>query len=204
MRIEQPFNPLEKRHLAESVAEALLTSPIYPLPPAEQFIGAGIYALYYRGDFPAYRRIAELSRDEKTKVPIYVGEAIPEGGRKGGMDPDAAAGPALFRRIAQHAATIRAITNLRLEDFFCQYLVVEDIWIPLGENMLIERFTPLWNCVVDGFGNHDPGKGRYNQQRSAWDTLHPGRTWAEKCQPYAKPETEISAAIEAFLNEKFP
>ncbi len=32
------------------------------------------------------------------------------------------------------------------------------------------------NKIIDGFGNHDPGKGRYNQLRSRWDKLHPGRS----------------------------
>ena len=45
-----PFNPLDKRHLGESVASAMLKSPIHPLPP-EKFKGAGIYAIYYTGDF---------------------------------------------------------------------------------------------------------------------------------------------------------
>lgn len=35
----EPFNPLDKRHLGASVANALLESDIYPLPP-EPFIGA--------------------------------------------------------------------------------------------------------------------------------------------------------------------
>ena len=48
--------------------------------------------------------------------------------------------------------------------------------------MLISRFEPLWNKLVDGFGNHDPGKGRYQQKKSAWDLLHPGRPWAERLQ----------------------
>ena len=39
----EPFNPLDKRHLGASVANALLESDIYPLPP-EPFIGAGVYA----------------------------------------------------------------------------------------------------------------------------------------------------------------
>jgi hypothetical protein len=201
VRIEQPYNPLDKKNLGVSVAEALLLGAIHPLPPAEQFIGAGIYAIYYKGDFPAYGRLAKLSKDETTKVPIYVGEAIHEGGRKGGMDAQGAAGPAMHRRLSQHAATIQAAKNLKIEDFYCQYLVVEDIWIPLGENMLIERFTPLWNRVVDGFGNHDPGKGRYNQQRSAWDVIHPGRAWAGKCAANARTAKEILAAVEKFLEK---
>ena len=46
--------------------------------------------------------------------------------------------------------------------------------------MLIRHFQPVWNQVIDGFGNHDPGKGRNQQRRSVWDTLHPGREWAGK------------------------
>ena len=41
-----PYNPLDKRHLGEQVAEALLAEPIHNLPP-DKFIGAGVYALYY-------------------------------------------------------------------------------------------------------------------------------------------------------------
>jgi hypothetical protein len=48
------------------------------------------------------------------------------------------------------------------------------------EAELIRRYKPLWNTVVDGFGNHDPGSGRYDQARSEWDVLHPGRPWAER------------------------
>jgi len=34
--------------------------------------------------------------------------------------------------------------------------------------------------ALDGFGNHDPGKGRYEQAKSDWDIIHPGRVWAER------------------------
>jgi hypothetical protein len=63
---------------------------------------------------------------------------------------------------------------------------------------LIEKNKPLWNVVVDGFGNHDPGSGRYNQQISAWDTIHPGRSWAKKLQK-GKTEEEITKQILEFL-----
>ena len=39
-----PYNPLDKRHLGEQVAEALLAQDVQPLPPS-RFIGAGVYAL---------------------------------------------------------------------------------------------------------------------------------------------------------------
>ena len=35
-----PYNPLDKRHLGEQVAEALLEQDVQPLPPS-RFIGAG-------------------------------------------------------------------------------------------------------------------------------------------------------------------
>jgi hypothetical protein len=68
----------------------------------------------------------------------------------------------------------------------------------LGESLLIEKTKPLWNVVVDGFGNHDPGSGRHNQQVSSWDTIHPGRQWVKKLQP-GKPKEEIAKLITGFL-----
>ena len=104
----------------------------------------------------------------------------------------------MYNRLAEHAESIQCTKNLDIEDFACRYLVVDDIWIPLGESLLIEMFSPIWNRLIDGFGNHDPGKGRYQQQRSPWDVLHPGRTWAEKLQPHSKSEGELIKAAEPF------
>lgn len=64
-----PFNPLDKRHLGASVANALLESEVYPLPP-KPFIGAGVYALYYLGDFPAYEVLAEVNRNGQYAAPF--------------------------------------------------------------------------------------------------------------------------------------
>ena len=79
----EPFNPLDKRPLGASVANALLESDIYRLPP-KPFIGVGVYALYYVGDFPAYEVLAEVNRNNQFACPIYVGKAVPDGARKGG------------------------------------------------------------------------------------------------------------------------
>ena len=70
--------------------------------------------------------------------------------------------------------------NLDVSHIFVRHLVVDDIWIPLGENMLIETFKPLWNRAIDGFGNKDPGMRRSTQYKSPWDVLHPGRSFADK------------------------
>ena len=82
--ILDPFNPLDKRNLAESVACAMLQRPISKLPP-NPFIGAGIYAIYYTGNFPMYEKIAIKNRNGSFAQPIYVGKAVPAGARKGGF-----------------------------------------------------------------------------------------------------------------------
>ena len=199
MEIQEPFNPLNKKNLGLSVADALLQKQIVALPP-ERFVGAGIYAIYYAGDFPGYSALVELNRDGKWQQPIYVGKAVPEGARRGGLGLDVPAGNVLYKRLNEHAKSISEATNLDIKDFACRYLIVDDIWIPLGESLLIEMFSPLWNAVVDGFGNHDPGSGRYNQQRSPWDVLHPGRAWAVKCQQ-GRPLNEILAKISNHLSD---
>lgn len=196
---DEPFNPLDKTNLGESVAKALLERPVVSLPPTTAFSGAGIYAIYYAGDFAAYEPIQRRNLHEKWAAPIYVGKAVPPGARKGGYGLGDDPGDVLYKRLKEHAETIHGATNLDLPDFRCRYLIVDDIWIPLGESLLIEMFSPLWNKVLDGFGNHDPGKGRYNQQRSRWDAMHPGRIWAERLQPNSKTNSEIEGMIQQFL-----
>jgi hypothetical protein len=113
--------------------------------------------------------------------PIYIGKAIPKGGRKGGIANISSSGVrALAARLRQHASSVNEAVNLDLADFQVRHLVVDDIWIPLGENMLIETFKPVWNRAIDGFGNNDPGRRRAQQYKSPWDILHPGRRFAEK------------------------
>lgn len=173
---EDAYNPLDKQRLAESVAQALLDSRLVGLGDVGVFEGAGIYAVYYHGKFEPYSAL--VGDPGSARPPIYVGKAIPKGGRKGGWGLGLNPGNVLANRLRQHARSIEDATNLNLADFACRYLVVDDVWIPLAESLLIERFGPIWNTVLDGFGNHDPGKGRRAGQRPAWDTVHPGRTWA--------------------------
>lgn len=195
-----PYNPLEKVNLGLSVAEAMLAQAAQPLADLPPFVGAGIYALYYQGNFAAYGKLAELHRTQGARVPIYVGKAIPEGGRKGLAVAGSGSTRALFRRLMEHAESIRA-TDLSIQDFSCRYLVVDDIWIPLGESLLIARFSPLWNLLVDGFGNHDPGKGRYNGLVPKWDVLHPGRVWASRCRTRVESAAQISLEVQAWLEQ---
>ena len=194
-----PYNPLDKKRIGEQLAAALLAQSINPLPP-EKFIGAGVYALYYVGDFPSYSRLAEQNKNEQYLLPIYVGKAIPEGARKGGQGVNETQGLALFKRLNEHAKSIAAVKNLQLADFRCRFLAVDDIWIPLAESMLIEKFLPVWNCLLEGFGNHDPGKGRKNMITPAWDWYHPGRAWAKRLESYSKTIEQIDREIRNYLN----
>ena len=193
------FNPLDKKYLGLSVATALMAQPPKPLGAIRSFHGAGIYAIYYTGKFKPYAAIASRNQGEEPEIPIYVGKAIPVGGRKGTGLPDTSKSKALFNRLREHADTISATANLNPADFLCRHLVVDDIWIPLGESLIIAQFSPLWNSLVDGFGNHDPGVGRYKGLRPRWDVLHPGRLWAEKCQARQETELQIRGDIEEFL-----
>ena len=192
----EPYNPLDKKNLGISVADAILQSEPSPLPPEEPFVGAGLYAIYYIGkSFRPYEPIAKKNRDGKFQWPIYVGKAVPSGGRKGLGGLDVRPGKVLFNRLSKHAKSIEAATNLELDDFRCRYLVVDDIWIPLAESLLINRFRPIWNQSLDGFGNNDPGGKRYTGQRPQWDTLHPGRAWAARMADNARSEEELTKLV---------
>ena len=195
-----PFNPLDKKNLGASVAEAMLNSTAHLLGQLKPFVGAGVYAIYYSGSFPAYKVLSDRNQDRTNpELPIYVGKAIPAGGRKGASLTSEATSNALFSRLKEHAESIQATENLCINDFLCRYLVVDDIWIPLGEALLIAKFSPLWNHYLDGFGNHDPGKGRYEGMVPRWDVLHPGRKWALKCKPRPEAEKDIQRDVATHL-----
>ena len=188
----QPYNPLDRVELGKSVERALLARPLVTLAGflarrPQKFPGAGLYALYYVGPLEAYADIAPPRR-EPGDVPIYVGRARPPGARQGALGLESTASePVLFDRLREHARSIDTVEkyadevskpDLALSDFLCRHLVADDIWVPMGEALLIGHYRPVWNVVVDGFGNHPPGGGRARQAKSPWDTLHPGRRWA--------------------------
>ena len=198
-RIE-PYNPLDKRNLGKSVADALLEQEVHSLPP-DKFIGAGIYVIYYQGDFDLYTPLASRNVDDHWDTPIYVGRAVPKGARQGrvGVGP----GTVLADRLREHSRSIEEVGSLDVGDFACRFLVVDDIWIPLGESLLIGKFSPVWNTTLDGFGNHDPGKGRYKQQRSYWDVVHPGRKWADKCAKNERSFDDLASVVKETVEHAY-
>lgn len=197
-----------KYHLFESpvfhkaigeVVEFLATTPVQPLPPLQSFMGGGVYVLYYTGPFEAYKALADANRVENTK-PIYAGKAVPTGWRQGRKVTTEA--PNLYRRLKDHASSISAVQNLSLNDFACRFVILkgnEADMIVTVENALIREYVPLWNCEIDGFGNHDPGVHRYGQLLSDWDTLHTGRSWEKKWQGERPDEGKIKDTVRAYL-----
>jgi hypothetical protein len=174
-----PYDPLDLRTLAESMVKVVLEQTVYPLGELPSFEGAGVYVIYYTGSYEPYKSIAQKNKGDKWDQPIYVGEAARKGGRKGGVLAEGPAGRVLLSRLKNHVESIRGTKNLRVEDFFCRYLVLKDFFIPLCESLLIDLYIPIWNKVIDGFGNKVVGAGREkDQQKSMWDVLHSGRIGA--------------------------
>jgi len=199
-----PYDPLDLRTLAENMVKVVLEQSVIPLDGLKPFEGSGIYVIYYTGDFPPYQPISNVNRNGKWERPIYVGEATRKGGRKGGVLAEGPAGRAVFDRLGNHADSLRSAENLAVKDFWCRYLVLKDFFIPLCESLLIDRYEPIWNKLIDGFGNKALGGPRQKQQqKSMWDVLHPGRSGAATSpnKKYPAPEPLI-AVVEKFLAGK--
>lgn len=199
-------------HLAESVGNALLAAAPVRAEDMEAFQGAGVYALYYAGTAAPYEALGAANEgleNGAVGVPIYVGKADPPGGRKG-LNV-ATESQKLYERLNEHRRSVTQATNLDVESLYFRWLVVEPIWVPLGESILIQKFSPVWNAVLDGFGNHAPGSGRVSGVLSSWDTLHPGRCstprgqtepvfWSDKYPPNPKSPDEFMELVRGHLD----
>lgn len=171
------FRSPQFQSVVEEAIHFFNRTPLAAFPPKINFRGAGVYAIYYLGNSEIYAELANCNLRECT-VPIYVGKAVPPGWRIGRIASIEAA--TLQSRLREHARSIAQVPSLTATDFKCRFMILSgietDLVVPI-EAELIRRYQPLWNVVVDGFGNHDPGKGRYQQAPSEWDILHPGRRW---------------------------
>jgi hypothetical protein len=143
--VSTPYDPLDLRTLAESMVKVVLEQRIYPLGEIPSFEGAGVYVIYYTGNYDPYKSIAQKNKGSKWDQPIYVGEAARKGGRKGGVLAVGPAGKVLLSRLKNHVDSIRGTKNLKVEDFFCRYLVLKDFFIPLCESLLVGEYAPSWS-----------------------------------------------------------
>ncbi|MBA7486207.1 hypothetical protein ES707_21763 [subsurface metagenome] len=181
-REDHVFRSEKFKSVVKEALRFFTNTPVHVLPPTKRFVGGGVYALYYFGDNKLYSVLAER-KHYSCDSPIYVGKAVLPGWRTArirGINSSS-----LYGRLTEHSRSIRATSGLKLPHFKCRFVIFEnieaDLVVPV-EAELIRKYKPIWNTIVDGFGNHDPGKGRYNQAKSEWDVLHPGRVWAERCK----------------------
>jgi len=176
--IRHPLNvldPSDPYTVGQLIADTLLIQPRVSLAAvsSEKFYGSGVYAIYYKGDFDAYRPASG------KETPLYVGKVDPKTSVAETVEEQ---GTKLYDRLySDHARSIHAAENLNIDDFDCRYLVVKSAWQNTAETYLIERFKPIWNNEVGicyGIGKHGDAASTRRNTRSPWDTLHPGRSWA--------------------------
>jgi len=204
-REKHVFRSPSYRSVIQEVLTFFALTPLHPLPPPERFIGAGVYALYYLGKSSLYIKIAEQNR-KSCDFPIYVGKAVPPGWRTArryfSKSED------LRTRLSEHSRSIVEVSGLNVSDFRCRFVILEntegDLVVPV-EAELIRKYQPVWNTVVDGFGNHDPGSGRYKQAPSEWDVLHPGRSWVKNLTGKLLSKSQIVENLKDYFSSKrFP
>jgi hypothetical protein len=196
---EHVFRSPKFRSVVDEAADFFIQTPLQPLPPPVRFTGGSVYALYYLGDYELYTKLSKLNQ-QTCKYPIYVGKAVPPGWRTGRIGISGT--PDLYRRLREHTRSLQKVSDLSVTDFQCRFMILNEVESDLVgpvEATLIRRYKPLWNMIVDGFGNHDPGSGRYNQAKSEWDVLHPGRLWAERLTGVAPNLSTIISKVQAHL-----
>lgn len=174
--IRQPtavFDPSNPKIVGRFVSLALVAQSRLPLQNVSSFYGSGVYAIYYNGDFPAYKPIS------KSETPIYVGQAAPN--ISNARNPSEQ-GDKLSSRLIEHFKNIsKATSTLSISDFEYRALVVQSGWETAAEDYLIHLFHPIWNSetkLVFGLGKHGDSAVTRSNKRSPWDTVHPGRVWA--------------------------
>lgn len=169
--------------LCKDAVRAFNGTPVCELPPP-RFTGSGVYALYCTAKKGLYERYGNKVNRMGYNVPIYVGKAVPQGWRQSrtaGMATDK--GTELRSRLVHHSKTILAVENLELSDFACRFMIFSGASVDMiaaVEAALIAEYTPLWNTVIDGFGNNDPGGKRMGGVVPKWHILHKGVKWAAK------------------------
>jgi len=188
------FDPTDPNTAGRVVALTLVAQARHPLSAIPDFYGAGVYAIYYKGDFAPY---APLSG---TDHPIYVGKADPD--NQAAKDA-VSQGTKLSGRLNEHAKSIRKATStLSIEDFECRFLIVQTGFQKSAEDYLINFFKPIWNSetkICFGLGKHGDSSETRGNKRSPWDTMHPGREWADASTENQKAPELILQQIAAHL-----
>jgi hypothetical protein len=168
-------------------------APVYELSQSNKLKGQGVYLLVYRGEFSAYLPIAEANRGGSFTFPIYVGKAWAMSKHRSQK--------VAAERAGRHRRSIELVENLNLRDFALRFIELPWDRVETTERALIEMYAPLWNLALHGFGNKHPGAGRDGQRKSPFDSLHPGRTFAESLPPGIASDTVLCAEIDAHVRQ---
>lgn len=195
LRPSHIFDPADPGIAGRIAAMALVAQDRHPLGSVPLFYGSGIYAIYYHGTYPAYAPLCQ------TEHPIYVGKADPGSPTARTAEEQ---GNKLSARLREHAKNIgKASTTLHLDDFECRFLVVQTGFQKAAEDNLIALFKPIWNSetkIAFGLGKHGDSAETRGNKRSPWDTLHPGRKWAENTAEDQKPASVVIEEIAQHLS----
>jgi len=184
------FEPFSSENLAEYLFWKFEQQNLKAFWALERFTGPGVYALYYVGDFLPYEDLTGYDR------PIYMGKAELPGGATGEIRKGKENYPAIYKRLQAHEETIRQAENLRIEDFWVRWMVIDTLWVSALERFALQNIRPIWNRYIKGFGNCDPGNNRRSyQKKTLWDVVHPGREWAKACMEHTLSAEDILAKI---------
>jgi hypothetical protein len=203
------FDPTKPSIAGRLVALALVAQPLIPLSRLDKVYGSGVYAIYYFGSNPAYKKISG------TETPIYIGKADP---RSSEAKTSREQGPQLYGRIKDHWKAIRTVEKyalehldasaLRVDDFQYRRLVVATNAQLTAERYLISLFEPIWNeetRICWGISKHGDLATTRSNDRSPWDVLHPGRKWAmSDILKDKKSRDQILVEIDAHLTDLPP
>lgn len=185
------FDPSEPSLIGNFVALALIAQDRKPLATLKRFYGSGIYAIYYIGPAGIYAPISG------TETPIYIGKADPQGSPKNVIEQ----GTKLADRLGEHRKNIEKVEGIEIQDFECRALAVQSGYQAAAESHLIRLFRPIWNNetrILFGIGKHGDSSTTRANNKSPFDTVHPGRAWAA-----GNPEAKSVSAIHTEVASHF-
>ena len=163
-----------------------------------RFYGPGAYALYYIGkDIEPYQPLSN------SETPIYVGKAVPA---RPTAETAFDQGPAIWKRLKEHQKSIRS-GGLDPADFHYRYAVIQSGMESAVEDFMIRLFKPIWNQEIKvcfGIGKHGDSANTRKNRRSPWDTMHPGRPWADATTRDQSSRSAIIRSISNHLVENPP
>ncbi len=171
------FDPSNPNVGGRIVGITMIAQKRKPLANIERFYGAGVYALYYNGDFPGLRA------NFAAGTPDLRGKADPaDAASKTAMEQGDRLARAAYGSLEKYREGGKPRCDW--QDFEYRALVVQTGWQTSAEDYLIHLFKtasgiPAGVSATDS-ANMATIPARAPTCASPWDTLHPGRDWAHR------------------------